>query len=113
MMKKIQQIIQNDWKILLASVIIPFLYMIISLIEYTLTYPFNDPTHHPILYTDWIAAYFLFMFIPPTLIAFVTVPKLKAKVTYKKFFEYLTLSSWIFVFVCLFLEGIIHSFKVQ
>ena len=116
MNEKSQKLIKetkDDTKIILASMIIPFLYMLLSLVEYALTYPFNDPTHHPILWTEWIAGYFLFMLIPPILIAFSIVPKLKAKVTYKKFFEYLTISSWVFVFICWFLEGVIYNFKVQ
>ena len=73
MNEKLQKQIEetkDEWKIILASMVIPFLYMLLSLVEYTLTYPFNDPTHHPILWTEWIAGYFLFMFIPPILIAF-------------------------------------------
>lgn len=112
-MKKILQKIRDEWKIMLVSMVIPFLYMILSLVEYTLTYPFDDPTHHPILWTEWIAGYFLFMFIPPILMAFSTAPKIKEKVTYKKFFEYLTISSWAFVFICWFIEGIIYDIKVH
>lgn len=104
---------KEEWKIILTSMIIPFLYMLLSLVEYTLTYPFNDPTHHPILITEYFAIIVLIFFLPVILLSFYIIPPLVKQVKLKKIFQYFTLSSWVFVFVFWFLSGIIYNFKVQ
>ena len=112
-MKKILQKIKDEWKIILLSITIPFLYMLLSLIEYTLTYPFNDPTYHPILITEGIAIMYLIFILPFTILLFYIIPPLVKQAKLKKFFQYLTLSGWVFVFVFWYLAGIIHSIKVH
>ncbi len=116
MNEKLQKLIKetkDDTKIILASMVIPFLYMLLSLIEYTLTYPFNDPTHHPILITEYFAIPVLIFFLPAILLSFYIIPPLVKRVKLKKFFQYFTLSSWTFVFVFWFISGIIYSIKVH
>lgn len=112
MKQKIKQEIKDKWKIILLSIIIPFLYMVLSLAEYTLTYPFNDPTHHPILITEYFAIIVLIFFLPHILLLFYIIPPLVKRTKLKKFFQYFILSSWVFVFIFWFLSGIIHNIKV-
>jgi len=92
---------------------IPFLYMILSLVEYTLIYPFDDPTYHPILITEGITIITLIFILPFILVLFYIIPPLVKRTKLKKFFQYFTLSSWVFVFVFWFLSGIIYNLKVQ
>ena len=104
---------QSKFKIILLPILIPFLYMLLSLVEYVLTYPFYDPTHHPILWTEWIAGYFLFFIGPIIIITFSVTPKLSVLTEYRKFIEYLYISSWVFVFIFWYIAGIIYDYKVQ
>ena len=117
MNEKLQKRIEetkDDTKIILASVVIPFLYMIPSAIEYAHEYPINDPTYHPILFTEYIAGLVLFLFIPPLLLAFNFIPFLKKFTKIKKFIEYFTLSSWVFVFLFWWIvTNIIDIFRVH
>ena len=115
MSEKLQKRVEgskDDTKIILWSMVIPFVYLILSLFEYTFTYPFNDPRHHPILITEWLAIPVLMLF-PVILLLFQIIPLLKKRTKIKKFFEYFTLSSWAFVAVFWVMSGIIHSVKVH
>jgi len=113
MKKFFQEKFKDDTKIIMASMIIPFLYMLLSLVEYTLTWPFNDPLHHPILITEYFAILILIFVLPFILLLFYIIPPLIKLVNVKKFFQYLTLSSWVLVFVFHFLAGIIYGIKTH
>ena len=113
MNKELQQKVKDELKIILVSISISFLYMILSLMEFIFTYPFNDHTYHPILWTEGIAIYVLIFCMPVILLLFYTIPSLIKKKRLKRFFIYFTLSSWTLVFVYQYLSGIIYNLKVQ
>ena len=113
MNKELQQKVKDELKIILVSIATSFLYMILSLAEFTFTYPFHDHTHHPFMYTEIIAFAFLTCYLPITLLLFWIVPKLRAKIKIRKFIFYFIMFGWIFAFVYWHISKIIYDLKVQ
>ena len=105
--------IKDELIIMFASIVVSLLYMLLSLVEYTFTYPFDDPTYHPILITEGFAFMILFLGFPAILLSFYIIPSLIKRVKLKRFFQYLYIFSWIFVFIFWHIAGIIHNIKTQ
>lgn len=104
---------KNDLKIFIIALLPPFINMVVYLLEFYYTYPFNDPTHHPIMWSEAIGFYILVFIIPATMIALSLSSEkhLKNKEQLLRTVGLMGLLGWILVFVSYYISGLILDIK--
>ena len=104
---------KNNLKIYTIAIIPPIINMVVFLLEFYFTYPFNDPTHHPIMWSEAIGFYALIFIIPAIMIGFSLTPEkhLKNKKELLKILGLMGIFGWILIVFSYRLAGYILSIK--
>lgn len=106
---------KNNLKICIIAFLPPFINMVAFLLEFYFTYPFNDSTHNPIMWSEAIGFYILVFIIPATMIALSlsTEKHLKNKEQLLKIVGSMGLFGWVLVFISYYIAGLILRIKTS